>query len=106
MKTAFTASVLLGLLVLGTLDVQAQAYGLYYYGPYWDGSQYQQYGRQNPYYDLEAMHYQPYLPQHQPYPIYQPCCFLGGIVIPWWSTPIGPLPLVIVPLRPQAIRRR
>src|ERR671922_1122018 len=101
MKTAFAATVLLGLLVLGTRDAQAQAYGPYYYGPYWDGSQYQQYVQRNPYYDLEVMHYQLYLPQHQPYPIYQPCCFLGGVIIPWWSTPISPLPPAIVLQRLQ-----
>ena len=43
MKKAFLAVTLLALLVLGTRDLQAQAYGPYYSGPYWDAIQYQQY---------------------------------------------------------------
>ncbi len=43
MKTSFLAVALLALLVLGARDLQAQAYGPYYYGPYWDQMQYQQY---------------------------------------------------------------
>ena len=41
MKNSFLAITLLALLVLGSRDVQAQAYGPYY-DPYWD-AQYQQY---------------------------------------------------------------
>jgi hypothetical protein len=46
MKTTFLAVTLLGLLVLGTHDIQAQAYGSYYYALYWDGTQYQPYVQQ------------------------------------------------------------
>jgi hypothetical protein len=42
MKTTFLAVTLLGLLVLGTHDVQAHGPS-YYYSPYWDGTQYHQY---------------------------------------------------------------
>jgi hypothetical protein len=76
MKNFFLAITLLGLLVLGSRDVQAQAYGPYYYDPYWDAQyqQYQQYlqwqqylaylQQYDPYYDLHVTHYQLY---PQPY---------------------------------------
>jgi hypothetical protein len=98
MKTVFLAVMLIGLIVFGTHDVQAQAYGPYYYPP-WNG--YQEY---DPYYELHVQHYKLYLPQFQPYP---PCCFATGFVVPWWSTPIIPHgPQVIITPRPHAMRRR
>jgi hypothetical protein len=97
MKMAFLAVTLLGLLVL-VHGVHAQAYGPYYVR--YDGAtQYQQIAQQsNPYYELEVIHYQLYLPQHQPYPtypLYQPCCFVGGVVVPGSLTVISPWPRVI-----------
>ena len=59
MKTAFLAVMFIGLIVLATHDVQAQAYGPYYYPPSWNGAQYQGY---DPYYELHVLHYQLYLP--------------------------------------------
>jgi hypothetical protein len=102
MKKSFFAVTLLALLlVLGTRDLKAQAYGPYYYDPYWDAQyqQYQQYlqwqqylaylQQYDPYYDLHLMHYQLYLPPYQSYQVYQPCCFAGGVIVPD-SSPIGP----------------
>ncbi len=107
MKTSFLAVTLLALLVLGTHDLQAQAYGPYYYGPYWDEILYHQYLQQyDPYYELHVMHYQLYLRPYQPYQIYQPCCYAWGVIIPGWSTPISPWPQAVISPRPQAIRRR
>ena len=75
MKKSFLAVTLLALLVLGTRDLQAQAYSPYYYNPYWDAQyqQYQQYlqwqqylaylQQYDPYYELHVMHYQLYLPR-------------------------------------------
>jgi hypothetical protein len=99
MKTAFLAVVFVGLLLLGALDLRAQAYPYYY----WDGTQYQQYWPQeyDPYYELHVLHYQLYLPQYQPYPIYQPCCFIGGFVVSRPSAPVRPLPQA----RLQVMRR-
>ncbi len=112
MKTSFLA-VALALLVLGACDLQAQAYGLYYYGPYWDQMQYQQYQqylqylqRYDPYYELHVMHYQLYLQQYQPYQIYQPCCYSLGVIVPGWSNSIGPRPQAVISHRSQATRRR
>ena len=106
MKTTFWAVTLMGLLVLSAHEVQALAYGPYPYAPYWDGAQYQQYPQQyDPYYELHVMHYQLYLQQYPPYQIYQPCCFVGG-VIPGWSTPVSPLPPVVIRPRPHGFRRR
>jgi hypothetical protein len=107
MKTAFSAVMLIGLIVLGTHDLQAQAYGPYYYPPSWNGAQYQGYAQEyDPYYELHVLHYQLYLPQYQPYQTYAPCCFAAGGIVPWWSTPIIPRPQVIIVPRPQAMRRR
>ena len=96
MKRFFFAVTLLALLLVGSRDVQAQAYGPYY-GPYWD-FQYQQYQnylqwqqylqylqQYDPYYELHVMHYQLYLQPYQPYQIYQPCCYSLGVAIPAWS---------------------
>ena len=117
MKNSFLAITLLALLVLGSRDVQAQAYGPYY-GPYWDAQyqQYQQYlqwqqylaylQQYDPYYDLHVMHYQLYLQPYQPYQIYQPCCFAGVVTIPQWSTPIGPQPRPVISPLPRATGRR
>ena len=52
MKTAFLAVMLVGLIVLGTHDVQAQVYG---YPPSWNGAQYQGYAQEyDPYYQLHV----------------------------------------------------
>ena len=108
MKTAFLAVMLIGLIVLGTHEVQAQAYGSpYYYPPSWNGAQYQGYAQAyDPYYDLHVLHYQLYLPQYQPYPTYPSCCFAAGVGVPWWSTAIIAPPQVIISPRPRAMRRR
>ena len=94
MKRFFLAVTLLALLVLGTRDLQAQAYGPYYYNPYWDVQyqQYQQYlqwqqylaylQQYDPYYELHVMHYQLYLPPYPSYQLYQPCCYAGGVIVP------------------------
>jgi hypothetical protein len=108
MKTSFVAVSLLALLVLGAREVWAQGYGPYYYDPYWDEIQYQQYlqylQQYDPYYELHVMHYRLYLPQYQPYQIYQPCCYAWGVAIPQWSTPGARRQPVISP-RPQAVGR-
>ncbi len=95
MKTSFLAVALLALLVLGARDLQAQAYGPYYYGPYWDQM-----------HELHVMHYQLYLQQYQPYQIYQPCCYSLGVIVPGWSNSIGPRPQAVISPRSQATRRR
>ena len=117
MKNSFLAIILLAWFVLGSRDVQAQAYGPYY-GPYWDAQyqQYQQYlqwqqylaylQQYDPYYDLHVMHYQLYLQPYQPYQIYQPCCFAGIVTVPQWSTPIGPQPRPVISPLPRATGRR
>src|SRR5215831_9964100 len=100
MKTAFLAALLIGSIVLGTQEVQAQGYG----PSYGNGAQYQGYAQEfDPYYQLHVLHYQLYLPQYQPYPI---CCVAPGVVVPWWSTPIILRQKVIIGPRPQAMRRR
>jgi hypothetical protein len=115
MKKSFLAVTLLALLVLGTRDLQAQAYGPYYYNPYWDVQyqQYQQYlqwqqylaylQQYDPYYELHVMHYQLYLQPYQPYQIYQPCCYAGVVTIPQLSAPIGPQPGPTIGSRAQAV---
>jgi hypothetical protein len=117
MKKSFLAVTLLALLVLGTRDLQAQAYGPSYYDPYWDAQyqQYQQYQQYlqwqqylaylqqtDPYYDLHVMHYQLYLPQYPSYQLYQPCCFAAGVVIAQQPSPVGPRPRPFVSPRSQA----
>jgi hypothetical protein len=64
MKNSFLAFTLLALLVLGTRDLQAQAYGPLYYDPYWD-AQYQQYQQYQQY--LQWQQYLAYLQQYDPY---------------------------------------
>ena len=113
MRNFFLAITLLALLVLGSRDVQAQAYGPYYYDPYWDAQyQYQQYlqwqqylaylQQTDPYYELHLMHYQLYLPQYPSYQLYQPCCFPAGVVILEQPAPVGPRPRALVTPRSQA----
>jgi hypothetical protein len=113
MKNFFLAITLLALLFLGSRDVQAQAYGPYYYDPYWDAQyQYQQYlqwqqylaylQQTDPYYDLHLMHYQLYLPQYPSYQLYPPCCFGGGVVIVQPPAPVGPHRRPFVTPRSQA----
>ena len=118
MKKSFLAVTLLALLVLGTRDLQAQAYGPYYYNPYWDVQyqQYQQYlqwqqylaylQQYDPYYELHVMHYQLYLPPYPSYQLYQPCCYAGGVIIPEWSAPTGPQSRPNINPRPQVISPR
>jgi len=100
MKATLLTVTLLVLLVSATHEVQAQGYG-----PYgdWGGYQFQQYALQNdPYAQLHILHYQLYLP-YQSYPVFpfQPCCFVGGVVVPGSVAVIGPRPPVIfnAPLR-------
>lgn len=128
MNKIFLAGTLLALLVLSSRDLQAQAYGPYYYDPYGE-AQYQQYlqyvQQYDPYSELHVMHYQLYLPQYQTYQLYQPCCYVAGGVISGWSAPIqhrarpphlrrvipsaqavvAPLPQAVAPL-PRATPRR
>jgi hypothetical protein len=114
MKTTLLAVVFVGLLLLSALNSWAQAYPYYYWDGsqyyYWTGSQYQPYWPQqyDPYYELHVMHYQLYLPQYQyqPYPIYPPvyqsCCYIGGVVMPRPSVPV----MQPTGARLQAMRRR
>ncbi len=114
MKKSFLAVTLLALLVLGTRDLQAQAYSPYYYNPYWDAQyqQYQQYlqwqqylaylQQYDPYYELHVMHYQLYLPPYPSYQLYQPCCYAGGVIVPDWSATISPQPRPIMNPRLRA----
>jgi hypothetical protein len=106
MKKSTLAMTLLVLLVLGSRELWAQAYGSYYYGPYWNGLLYQQYYPYDPYYELHVMHYQLYLPSHQTYPIYYPCCYAWGVAIPRWSTPVVVLPQPVITSQTQMIRQR
>src|SRR5262245_30697749 len=128
MKNLLLAVTLLVSSLLGGRELQAQAYGPYYYDPSWDAAQYQQYlewqqyvqGLQqyDPYYELHVMHYQLYRQQFQPYQYsYQPCCYAWGGTIPGWSAQrspiqpgvviaparvVGPLPPAVAPL-PRAV---
>ena len=97
MKVAFLL-VVVGLSLLGVLELRAQTYP---YDYYWDGTQYQQYSPQevDPYYQLHVMHYQLYRPQYRALPIYppfyspfyQPCCFVGNWVIRRPSVIVRPM---------------
>ena len=100
MKATLLTVTLLVLLVSATHEVQAQGYG-----PYgdWGGYQFQQYALHNdPYAQLHILHYQLYLP-YQSYPVFpfQPCCFVGGVIVPGSVAVIRPRPPVIFnpPLR-------
>jgi hypothetical protein len=124
MKNALLAATLLALLVLGSRDLRAQAYGPYPYDPYWDAQyqQYLQYAQQyDPYSELHIMHYQLYLPQYT-YQLYPPCCYSTGFVIvpqrparivrrsrpvmtPRSQTAGSPLPRATAPLPPATPRR-
>jgi len=136
----FLGLVLFALLGSGARGVGAQPYP--YYDPYWD-LHYQQYlqyqhymqwqdylaylQQTDPYYELHLMHYQLYRWPYPPYQVYQPCCFLWGVVpsrsIPFAPEPrpivaprrraavgplpraVGPLPRAVGPLPPAAPRR-
>jgi hypothetical protein len=118
MKVFFSTLILFGLLVLGTRNLQAQAYDPYF-NPYWD-VQYQQYlhyqhylqwqqyldylRQTDPYYDLHVLHYQLYLRPYQPYQTYLPCCYAFGI--PAWSAPTSRAPRGFRGGAPQPVRRR
>jgi len=99
MKHFVLAVTLLALLSFGSRE--AQAHGPYYYEPYWDGVQYQDYVpyQYDPYYELHLIHYQLYRPSHT-YPIYQTCCYTIGVPVP--VTPVLPPPPVISS-RPRSI---
>ena len=110
MKMFFLAITLLALLALGSRDVQAQAYGPYYYDPYWDAIQYQQYQeylaylqQYDPYYELHVLHYQLYRYPYHSYQLYQPCCYAWGVPILERSTPIGPLPRPVIGSRSRTV---
>jgi|SRR5215470_7691275 len=98
MKTTLLVAFLCWL-VLGAYEAQAQEY------TYWDAAQYQHAQQYDPYYELHVIHYQLYLQQYPPYQVYQPCCFVGG-VIPGWTAPIVTVPQVVIPPRPRAFKRR
>jgi len=102
MRKSFLFASLLVLLLLSARDLKAQAYGPFYYNPYWD-FQYQQYQhylqwqqylaylqQYDPYYELHLMHYQLYLQPYQSYLIYPPCCYGAAVIIPERSVPISP----------------
>ena len=104
MKATLLTVTFLVLLVLATHEAQAQAYP---YDAYWGGYQYQQYALQNdPYDQLHILHYQLYLPyqSYSAYPFYQPCCFVGGVIVPGSVAVIGPRPPVI--FNPRLMRGR
>jgi hypothetical protein len=104
MKRSLFAVTLLALLLMGSRDLRAQAYGPFF-DPYWD-FQYQQYLQyqhylqwqeylrylqlHDPYYELHVMHYQLYRQPYQPYLAYPSCCYAVGI--PVWSEPVRPVP--------------
>jgi hypothetical protein len=109
MKNSFLAITLLGLLALGSRDVQAQAYD-----PYWEEIQYQQYlqhqqylaywRQYDPYYELHVLHYQLYRQPYYSYQLYQPCCYAWGVPSLGLSTPIGPAPRQVIGSRsPTAV---
>jgi hypothetical protein len=110
MKTALMVVTLLVLLISGTHEVQAQMYapyGAYPYGAYWGGNQYQEYALQaDPYDQLHVLHYQLYLQPYQSYPyqLYQPCCFVGGVIVPGSVAVIRPRDRVI--FNPPVMRGR
>jgi hypothetical protein len=103
MKTSLAAATLLACLLLGARDLRAQAYGPYYYDPYWEyqqslqWQQYLAYLQQNdPYYELHVMHYQLYLPPPPSYQLYEPCCYPGGVIILQQPVPVGSPPRPIM----------
>jgi hypothetical protein len=114
MRHSLLAVTLLALIIFTGRKLQAQVYGPYYYGSYWD-VQYQQYleyqrylewqqylaylQQHDPYYELHVMHYQLYLPPQQPY-LYQPCCYPSGVILPAWPMSLRPEPRSMV--RPRA----
>jgi hypothetical protein len=105
MKATLLTVTLLVLLVSATHEVQAQAY--FPYGAYWGGNQYQQYALQtDPYDQLHVLHYQLYLQPYQSYPyqLYQPCCFVGGVIVPGSVAVIRPRDRVI--FNPPVMRGR
>jgi hypothetical protein len=99
MKKAFLTVMFLCLFVLGTSPAQAQEYAPGYYDPSWGGPEYDPYyeleamhynqfhpQQYDPYYELEVMHYRLDAPQfhasiiypYPPYTLYPPCCVPGG----------------------------
>jgi hypothetical protein len=111
MKAALLAVTLLVFLVSATHEVQAQMYapyGAYPYGGYWGGgNQYRDYALQaDPYDQLHVLHYQLYLQPYQSYPyqIYQPCCFVGGVIVPGSVAVVRPRPRVF--FNPPVMRGR
>lgn len=107
MKAVLSITVLLVVLGLGAGRLQAQAYYESYYTSYPYSTPYQLPVQEPyPYSQLEALHYQLYVPYHQGYPVYpyyQPCCIAGPVII-------TPAPVVIrsrpVVVNPPAMRRR
>lgn len=106
MKMALLTVALLVIIGLGVRRVEAQAYyDPYYYAPYPDGAQYPV-QEAYPYYQLEALHYQiyvPYLQWHPAYPFYQPCCIAAPVVVAPAPVRGRPGPAVV---SPRVIRRR
>lgn len=108
MKNSLLAITLLGLLALGSRDVQAQVYD-----PYWDAIQYQQYlqhqqylaylQQYDPYYELHVMHYQLYLQPYRSYQHYQPCCYAWGVPILEPSTRIETPPRPVIDSRSRTV---
>jgi hypothetical protein len=107
MKAVLWTLVVLAVLGLGAARVEAQAYYDPYYAPYPYGTPYQLPVQEAyPYSQLEALHYQLYVPYHQAYPVYpfyQPCCIAGPVII-------APAPVVVrsrpVVVNRPAVRRR
>ncbi len=107
MKASILAMGLFSLLFLAARNLPAQVYVPYssqyadiqyqQYLQYEQWQQYLDYLRQNdPYYDLHVVHYELFRQPYQPYLIYPPCCYAGGI------------PVLFIPLRqlPHAARSR
>lgn len=108
MKTAFLAVVLIGSVVLGTHEVQAQAYGSYYYPPSWNGAPYQGYAQEyDPYYELHVLHYQSYIYRNTSLTRHtHPAALQQVLTSHGWSPPIIPPPQLIISPRPPAPMRR
>jgi hypothetical protein len=109
MKPALSILALLVVLGLGAYPVEAQVYSPYYapypyYAPSQDVIPYPAPAQEAyPYYQLEALHYQVYVPYlYAGYPFYQPCC-IGTIIVPPAAV-IAPRPPVVI--APRVMRRR
>ena len=107
MKTTFWILVLLVILAVGAHRVEAQAIYQSYYAPYAYGTPYPVPVQEAyPYAQLEAVHYQLYVPYHQGYPVYpfyQPCCITGPVIIPPAPVVVRSRPVVV---SSPAMRRR